>query len=110
MQRLSAAKAEEMRARDAGAPPEELSRLSEKTSKAAAQVSKHRRLSTAHALSIKRMNDAGQNVQDSYEYDIFDAILEHLIAEGYANTNESALVIMANMSEGWRQSIVDSSI
>jgi hypothetical protein len=44
------------------------------------------------------------------KYDIFDAILEHLIAEGYANTNESALVIMANMSEGWRQSIVDSSI
>ena len=40
-------------------------------------------------------------------YDIFDAILEHLIAEGYADTNESALVIMANMSEEWRQSIVE---
>jgi uncharacterized protein YoaH (UPF0181 family) len=43
-------------------------------------------------------------------YDLFDTILEHLIAEGYADTNESALVIMANMSEEWRQSIVDSSI
>ena len=41
------------------------------------------------------------------EVDIFDAILEHLIAEGYADTNESALVIMANMSEEWRQSIVE---
>ena len=40
-------------------------------------------------------------------YDIFDAILEHLIAEGYADTNESALVIMANMSEEWRNSIVE---
>ena len=42
------------------------------------------------------------------EYDTFDAILEHLVAEGYADTNESALVIMANMSEEWRQSIVEA--
>jgi hypothetical protein len=41
------------------------------------------------------------------EYDTFDAILEHLVAEGYADTNESALAIMANMSEGWRESILD---
>jgi hypothetical protein len=41
------------------------------------------------------------------EIDLFDTILEHLIAEGYADTNESALVIMANMSEEWRQSIVE---
>jgi len=40
-------------------------------------------------------------------YDLFDTILEHLVAEGYADTNESALVIMANMSEEWRQSIVE---
>ena len=39
--------------------------------------------------------------------DMFEHILEHLVAEGYADTNESALVIMANMSEEWRQSIVD---
>jgi hypothetical protein len=41
------------------------------------------------------------------EYDAFDAILEHLLDEGYADTNEAALVIMANMSEEWRQSIVE---
>jgi hypothetical protein len=41
------------------------------------------------------------------EIDLFDAILEHLVSEGYANTNESALVIMANMSEEWRRSIVE---
>jgi hypothetical protein len=40
-------------------------------------------------------------------YDLFDAILEHLVSEGYADTNESALVIMANMSEEWRRSILD---
>jgi len=41
------------------------------------------------------------------EIDLFDTILEHLIAEGYADTNESALAIMANMSEEWRHSIVE---
>ena len=41
------------------------------------------------------------------EIDLFDAILEHLVSEGYADTNESALVIMANMSEEWRRSILD---
>ena len=40
------------------------------------------------------------------DFDLFDTILEHLVAEGYADTNESALAIMANMSEEWRQSIV----
>ena len=39
--------------------------------------------------------------------DMFEHILEHLVAEGFADTNESALVIMANMSEEWRQSIVE---
>jgi hypothetical protein len=41
------------------------------------------------------------------DYDVFDCILEYLVTEGYADTNESALVIMANMSEEWRQSIVE---
>jgi hypothetical protein len=39
-------------------------------------------------------------------YDLFDTILEYLVAEGYADTNESALVIMANMSEEWREDIL----
>jgi hypothetical protein len=39
-------------------------------------------------------------------YDLFDVILSHLLAEGYADTNENALVIMANMSEEWRESVI----
>jgi len=42
------------------------------------------------------------------EYDTFDTVLEYLVAEGYADTNEAALAIMANMSEEWRQSIVEA--
>ena len=56
-------------------------------------------------LTKKNKNVVGLVAKE--EVDIFDAILEYLVAEGYADTNESALVIMANMSEEWRQSIVE---
>jgi hypothetical protein len=38
---------------------------------------------------------------------IYDIILSHLLDEGYAETVESAEVIMVNMSEEWRESIVE---
>jgi len=44
------------------------------------------------------------------EVDIYDIILSHLIDEGYADTVESAVGIMVNMSEDWRDSIVDETI
>ena len=50
-----------------------------------------------------------RSVREEVEPDLFDAILEHLIAEGYADTNESALAIMANMSEEWREEILDEA-
>jgi len=40
--------------------------------------------------------------------DLFDYLLEYLVAEGYADTNKAALAIMANMSEEWKQSIVEA--
>jgi len=42
--------------------------------------------------------------------DMFEHILEHLVAEGYAETLEAAIAIMANMSEEWRESIVEESM
>ena len=56
-------------------------------------------------LTKKNRNVVGLVTKE--EVEIFDTILEYLVAEGYADTNESALVIMANMSEEWRQSIVE---
>ena len=44
------------------------------------------------------------------EFDNFDVILEYLVAEGYADTNQAALAIMANMSEEWKQSIVEGGV
>jgi hypothetical protein len=101
MQNLDAAQKKEMGARDAGATMGEISKRSEETSDAAAKVSKNRRLSSAHARSRSRMNKE--------DVDIFDVILEHLVDEGYADTNESAIAIMANMSEEWREDIMEIS-
>lgn len=55
-----------------------------------------------------RISSALTNPRLREETDLFDTILEHLVAEGYADTNEAALVIMTNMSEEWRQSIVET--
>ena len=43
----------------------------------------------------------------SQSFDPFDVVMGHLIDEGYADTEEAALTIMANMSEEWKQSIVE---
>jgi hypothetical protein len=43
-------------------------------------------------------------------FDLFDYILEYLVAEGYADTNEAAISIMVNMSEDWRESIVEQIV
>ena len=40
--------------------------------------------------------------------DIYDIILSHLLDEGYAETPESAEAIMVNMSEDWRDSVVEA--
>jgi len=39
--------------------------------------------------------------------DMFDIVKGHLLDEGYADTEQAALAIMANMSEKWKQSIVE---
>ena len=44
------------------------------------------------------------------DVDFFDTIKGHLMSEGYADTEEAALVIMANMSEEWRTEIIEGII
>lgn len=43
------------------------------------------------------------------DVDLFDIIKGHLIDEGFADTEEAAHSIMASMSEGWKESIVENS-
>lgn len=41
------------------------------------------------------------------EVDNYDIVLEHLLDEGYCDDAESAEVIMTNMSEEWRETILE---
>lgn len=41
--------------------------------------------------------------------DLYDVVLDHLLDEGYADTEENALTIMANMSEAWIDGILDEA-
>jgi len=41
------------------------------------------------------------------DIDLFDIVKGHLLDEGYADTEQAALAIMANMSEDWKQSIIE---
>jgi len=52
---------------------------------------------------IDQVNDS--DVQD--DVDLFDIVKCHLIDEGYADTEEAALAIMTNMSEVWKNDIVE---
>jgi len=42
--------------------------------------------------------------------DLFDIIKGHLLDEGFADTEEAALAIMTNMSEEWREQILDEAV
>ena len=46
-----------------------------------------------------------KNIQQNNSVDMFELVKGHLMSEGYADNEKAALAIMANMSEGWRQSI-----
>lgn len=48
----------------------------------------------------------GGKVVGYNHFDPFDIIKGHLLGEGYAETEEAALKIMANMSEEWKESII----
>jgi hypothetical protein len=43
------------------------------------------------------------------DLDLFDIIKGHLLDEGYADTEQAAEAIMVNMSEDWRESIVEGA-
>ena len=52
--------------------------------------------------------DVYENEQlNKEQVDLYDIILSHLLDEGYAETPEAAEVMIANMSEDWKQDIME---
>lgn len=60
-----------------------------------------------NSTGVRKIVQKSPGVYGAESFDLFDYMMEYLIDEGYANTNESALVIMANMSEDWRDVILE---
>ena len=56
----------------------------------------------------KKMAQMGSLRSISSSFDPFDIVQGYLIDEGYAETEEAAAVIMANMSEEWKTQILES--
>lgn len=42
------------------------------------------------------------------ESDAYDVVLDYLLDEGYADSEDNAITIMANMSEEWKTNILNS--
>jgi hypothetical protein len=65
---------------------------------------------------LRRVDDAakkynkrhGTNVKTPLgeQYDLYDIVMDYLLDEGYAETPEAAEAIMVNMSEEWRDGIL----
>ena len=52
----------------------------------------------------------GSHKKESVEVDSFDLIKEHLMEKGFADSENAAVAIMSNMSEEWRNSILEFSL
>ena len=74
-----------------------------------ATIGRNRGGERGRELYDKAKGTIGGLLNQSYEYDLYDTIIEYLISEGYADTNENALVIMANMSEDWKEEIINEA-
>lgn len=48
-------------------------------------------------------------LNNSYDYDLYDLVLEYLLDEGLCESVENAEIMMAHMSEGWVDSIIDEA-
>ena len=59
-------------------------------------------------ITRKQMEKKRRKALRQEEVSVYDIVLSHLLDEGYADTVESAEGIMLNMSEEWRDSIVES--
>ena len=59
---------------------------------------------------VKERETMRQNKQSNESVDLFDVIKTHLIEGGYAENEESAFAIMANMSEDWKNSIISEEL
>ena len=69
------------------------------TTKPQDEAQKKAREKSALSQRVAGYRSGGPSAGVREELDLFDYLLEYLVAEGYADTNQDALVLMANMSK-----------
>ena len=103
-QRLDAAQRDTQQSVNKLAKREKVTRASAHI--AAKKVEGDVRKSSAYGPQRPKPGTTGAyRITDSF--DVYDVILSHLLGEGYADTEQAAQVIMVNMSEHWREEIVE---
>ena len=60
-------------------------------------------------ICLNEIQQLDEPASTNEETDLYDIILSYLLDEGYAETQEQAEVIMVNMSEDWREDIVEKT-
>jgi hypothetical protein len=60
-----------------------------------------------HQRQAAKMRRVASNMKE--ELDTYDLVLDYLLSEGFADNEEAALQIMSNMSEEWREEILDEA-
>lgn len=90
------------------APRELLDRLNTSREGHMAQDGPNRPAYDAKQRLLQKAHERRNKMKE--QVDVYDIILSHLLDEGYADTNEAAVAIMANMSEEWKDEIVDKML
>jgi hypothetical protein len=72
------------------------------------QASKIAFMSRRMSDKAKERDKESKKSEFNVKEDLYDIILSHLLDEGYADTQEAAEAIMVNMSEDWRESIMEA--
>jgi len=83
----------------------------EKATKTGNESERKKQIDRYNAMSFPETRRAHLRSKTQGEsYDIYDIIFSHLLDEGYAETPEAAEAIMVNMSEDWRDDIIDEEL
>jgi len=65
--------------------------------------------STRSAKKVRKRKTDLSKIRLVDMYDYYDTVLSYLLDEGYAETPEAAEAIMVNMSEDWKEDIIEAA-
>lgn len=73
----------------------------------AAEKNARERSAQSTTKSARKRKKLEYEVRESHDF--YDIVLEHLLDEGYCDTKEKAITMMASMSEEWIDSIISEA-